>query len=570
MNILFLSDHCCIRGVKEGLALASAGHSILYMCRRVANTDMEPALSATTRWRNTDDLEAKLSGAGAFDVIHVHNEPSGLVSIARRCCPGATIILDCHDLDACRGDTIHIGESLAFADCDGLIFPSKAYEQRAMAWFKIDRPTAVVPSQLTAEMIAQIQEARPLGGIVYQGATSRTAQPYLDYRPIANHCHEIGVAFTVIQASNEAPLDLVECGAHVLGPIPYMAMLSELTRYDYGWCGPGDGNHPQWQRTVPNKLWEYIAAGLPVLALAQTESGRIVSELGVGETVETFEEIDAQRWGQLLSRRRHYVDNCHRYADALAMDNHVNSIIDLYGRAQARRAVTLPAVRPYRPKPQLSYVAGTLNRINSLIAMVQSCRVCTSIPYEIVIVDGGSTDGTERWCREQPDVVFIQQGERRGAVAAYNAAFEAACGDIIVQLNDDAQIYGNPNSLPRIFNDSPNLAQLCFEWADPGQPYAISRTPPVGLHNAAIPYANFGAVRYEMGRAVGWWGDVYHHHAGDCELTLRLMLAGWDVGNTNACRVDHERKADETRKMENTDLNRFKLRWLTEDIGGDK
>ena len=63
--------------------------------------------------------------------------------------------------------------------------------------------------------------------------------------------------------------------------------------------------------------------------------------------------------------------------------------------------------------PYVSIVTGTYNRIDSLKRMVKSVRssVGLGIPYELVIVEGGSTDGSLEWLRKQPDVVLIEQGK---------------------------------------------------------------------------------------------------------------------------------------------------------------
>lgn len=566
VKLLMLSDHCCIRVIKQALALETAGHSVLHLCRRVANADMEPALSAVSKWRNRDELTTKLQAAGkAVDLIHVHNEPSELVTIARAACPLAPIVFDCHDLDACRGDMCNIEEHKAFAACDAAIFPSDEYADRAAWWFKHGRPSRRVYSLLTEAMQTQITTATHLGGLVYAGSTSYQQYSYTDYRGLANSLHESQVPFTVIQASNENTMEYVEAGAHVLGPLPYMAMLSELTRFDYGLCAGGRPG-AQWNRTVPNKLWECVAAGIPVVCWQADATARIVEKLGIGEVLAGPESLTLATWAKLLARRETYRRNVETARTELSMDKQVPDIESLYAETITAARHRRYRVKPYRGKPAVSFVTGTLNRLPHLIAMMQSVRAFCTAPYEIVVVDGGSTDGTEAYCNEQPDVVVIQQGRRLGAVKAFNAGFQSASADIVVHLNDDCLIAGDPARLVKTFADNLELAQVAFPWKDTVGGLGIQRTPVVGLNNAAIPYANFGAVRKCAGDAVGWWGSESRHYAGDCELTLRLRAAGWETGTVDYVTVTHSRVDDDTREQRNDDLLPFKRRWFLRSV----
>lgn len=61
-------------------------------------------------------------------------------------------------------------------------------------------------------------------------------------------------------------------------------------------------------------------------------------------------------------------------------------------------------------------------------------------PYEVVIADGGSTDGTLQYLDEidNPNVKVIKQGELTGIVKAINLCFKQAKGEYMLNGNDDA------------------------------------------------------------------------------------------------------------------------------------
>src|SRR4051794_30500166 len=69
-------------------------------------------------------------------------------------------------------------------------------------------------------------------------------------------------------------------------------------------------------------------------------------------------------------------------------------------------------------RPTVSLVLGTYNRLPFLEQAIESIRQNgASTSFEIIIVDGGSTDGTVDWLVQQKDVVTIIQhnrGEFRG------------------------------------------------------------------------------------------------------------------------------------------------------------
>ena len=55
-------------------------------------------------------------------------------------------------------------------------------------------------------------------------------------------------------------------------------------------------------------------------------------------------------------------------------------------------------------------VLGTLNRLPYLKAAIQSVRQSKiDRPLEMIVVDGGSTDGTLAWLAEQRDVITVIQ-----------------------------------------------------------------------------------------------------------------------------------------------------------------
>ena len=85
------------------------------------------------------------------------------------------------------------------------------------------------------------------------------------------------------------------------------------------------------------------------------------------------------------------------------------------------------------PRVSVSIVALTLNEIAGVQAVLP--RIDRGWADQILVIDGGSTDGTTEWCREHGYEVYVQK--RPGIRFAYLEALETMKGDLIVTLSPD-------------------------------------------------------------------------------------------------------------------------------------
>src|SRR3990167_6740272 len=96
-------------------------------------------------------------------------------------------------------------------------------------------------------------------------------------------------------------------------------------------------------------------------------------------------------------------------------------------------------------KPIVSAVIGTYNRIDFLKPAIETVRLeLKNIPHEIIVVDGGSTDGTIDWLVKQKDIIGIihhnrgkwqgKEIERKSWGVFMNLGFRAASAKYICML----------------------------------------------------------------------------------------------------------------------------------------
>ncbi|QDT40357.1 SPBc2 prophage-derived glycosyltransferase SunS [Gimesia alba] len=93
-----------------------------------------------------------------------------------------------------------------------------------------------------------------------------------------------------------------------------------------------------------------------------------------------------------------------------------------------------------RPQPDYgltSIIIVTHNQLPYTQQCIDSLRMRTDEPYELILVDNGSTDGTPDYFNSLADADVILNSENLGFPAAVNQGIAAASGDNILLLNND-------------------------------------------------------------------------------------------------------------------------------------
>lgn len=214
-------------------------------------------------------------------------------------------------------------------------------------------------------------------------------------------------------------------------------------------------------------------------------------------------------------------------------------------------------------KPIISVVSGTYNRLELLVQMVQSVRraIPKTIPYELVIVDGGSTDGSLEWLRRQQDVRLIEHGELRGAIVAFTDGGYAAQGDYVILANDDITFH--PASIMRAFQHletHPACGAVAFMDNRPVNGVIRHKAQMQSAHTAdgeylQVIYAQVGMFRKWQGDMIGWWGgndpimSKSRTYGGDNWLSSKIWGMGYTVEIVDGALCDDTVVRDDLRAI---------------------
>lgn len=201
--------------------------------------------------------------------------------------------------------------------------------------------------------------------------------------------------------------------------------------------------------------------------------------------------------------------------------------------------------------PRLSIVAPTCNRKTSLQRMVYSVRRTLRLPYEIILVDGGSTDGTLIWARGEKDIRLIEHGALLGTVKAFSDGGKAANAPYVLLCNDDTEFL--PEAIERAYTwleARPSSGAVAFAYALPSHPGQFI----VGKHVFQLPggqvmerpFANMGLYRKRLGDAAGWCGAddpdfKARSYGSDSYISERIWELGYSIDAVaGACVLDHD------------------------------
>lgn len=227
--------------------------------------------------------------------------------------------------------------------------------------------------------------------------------------------------------------------------------------------------------------------------------------------------------------------------------------------------------------PVVSVVSGSYNRLPFLRLMIESVRTeLATVPHEIVVVDGGSTDGSVEWLVAQKDVVTVlqhnrgkwrgRQVERRSWGAFMNMAFRIARAPAICMLSDDCLVVPGAirNGLARLdaaLEKGEKVGAIAFYWRN----WPEENVYRVGLAFGRM-FVNHGLYLKESLDDVGFAEEAYDFYHSDTDLVLKMWRLGYVCVDSPLSFVEHFGHASPSTRKENvrrqeSDWKLFLDRW---------
>jgi len=309
-KVTMISLHCCIRVVKEAIALKNHGYEVHGILGALAMRDVFDTITIFT---DGDSLQKAVKDSNA-DIFHVHNEPDWIVPLIKYPAKKKPIIWDMHDPEHLRDNNPKPEETTSVMLADGIVHVSEPCMKALHKAYEYNKPECVIHSMVNEKFMPPDNAIIPdpsFKSIVYEGGIDDTEKPVIigedpsgsdktlarvNLRYIIDIVKAFcvsGYNFTILCAKNLKNNNYQNAGAFVVKPVPYGQMLLGLRSHGLGLNG-SPYNSRLLQYASPNKLWEYISQGVVPVCFNTDESFRLCEQYDIGLKLTSLNNIESQ------------------------------------------------------------------------------------------------------------------------------------------------------------------------------------------------------------------------------------------------------------------------------------
>ena len=300
-NILFVQEFPCIRNYKMANALRSRGHQVTLAYTKARLSQVYKGMSDDVYTDNIKlaDFRSIWRLAANYDLVHCHNEPDVLTVAAMA--GGTPVVHDTHDLISLRagGDpSLTFLEGVANKGADGRIYTTPYQLEEAQTLYGASSPNLVffnyvAKSDLPPYRRAKLSSQDDRIHMVYEGGLGAQHRNFLDiFQGLAQRGVHVHIHPTRYDQDLAAHLEKFPL-LHYNQPASPKQIIEIMTQYDIGLIpfNIEQGNKRFLDSTIANKLFEYLAAGLPVMAAKLNSYIKYFQKNPVGMTFDSVDDI---------------------------------------------------------------------------------------------------------------------------------------------------------------------------------------------------------------------------------------------------------------------------------------
>jgi len=294
------------------------------------------------------------------DIVHSHNAPDHMTIMALKQPGDVPVIHDTHEVLSVHHSGFFSGddpvsmkrygrqERLANELSHARIYPTEGIREYIQHRYAVnERNDLVFPNYMSRKHIPESAEPKLSERddeihIAYVGCVTsllKTSHYYLVdvFKEIAKHRWHIHIHPTtdLITSSNRTYRMLASKSRfiHYHRHMDRKMLLRKLKRYDYGWAGLNRArNREHLEMALPNKVVEYVACGLPVLAFPHSEIRQFIENNHVGIVGKDVDDLAKHLASVDICELKSSVE---KYGQGVVIEKKIWRLIDFYTQVAA-------------------------------------------------------------------------------------------------------------------------------------------------------------------------------------------------------------------------------------------
>ncbi len=335
MNIVMINANH-VRAQKISTVLRYLGFSVLGLCYNSLTPESKLAFTQTELYATPLSLAGVLSPLPRNTIVHVFHEPAWMVMVAKQL--GFKVIMDVGDLELVRTGQKELEEVAALQSADSLIYNSDNYPQFVNeAGLEVTKDVVnLFPYNCSKDYK---QPTFKQGGIAYGGKVhppwAIDKVQYRNIEPIVEGIAKLKIPFHIYPSAMVPGImhykTIDPKYVFLYETVPYETLLLNLRRHHWGLIGCPIKNHRFMDNVVPQKLFDYIAVGLPIIVYNSKRAAEFVKKYDIGIVVDDLKEIK-ERYDEW----KIFAKNVIKVRDSLSIEQNIFKITELYNKLELK------------------------------------------------------------------------------------------------------------------------------------------------------------------------------------------------------------------------------------------